>query len=81
MDDDQKTPLAPMVIVLRVTGCLLPLAAIVINGTANLPDELSIGILLSSLIGTLFCFTAGSLVRLLDRIDKGLARSRSVATR
>lgn len=80
MDSDQEIPLAPMVIVLRVVGCILPLAAFVFAGTTNMPDELSIGLLLSSFIGTLFFFTAGSIVRLLDRIEKHLARSRSIST-
>ena len=80
MDADPKVPLPAMVICLRVVGCLCPIAAVLIAGVANMSDAAGWAVVLSSLSATLLWFALGSVIRLLDRIEKHLSHSRSIST-
>ncbi len=80
MDEQSKIPLPAIVICLRVVGCLLPVAGIVLAGAANMETGPGWGVVLASGVVTLLFFALGSVVRLLDRIERHLSHSESTST-
>ncbi len=80
MDEQSKIPLPAIVICLRVVGCLLPIAGIVLAGAANMETGPGWGVVLASGVVTLLFFALGSVVRLLDRIEKHVNHSKSIST-
>jgi len=77
MDSGPKIPLPVMVICLRVAGCICPLAAFVVAGVTNMGDAAGWGMVLGSLPVALLWFALGSVIQLLDRIDRRLSASRT----
>ena len=80
MDDQSKIPLPAIVVVLRIVGCLLPMAGIVLAGAANMETGPGWGVVLASGVVMLLFFALASVVRLLDGIEKHISDSKSVST-
>jgi hypothetical protein len=80
MSTEPDIPLPPIVIVLRVVGCLCPLVAFITAGATNASDAAGWMMILSSLIATLLWFALGSVIRLLNRIEKRLSHSESISS-
>jgi hypothetical protein len=80
MSTEPDIPLPSIVIVLRVVGCLCPLVAFITAGVTNASDAAGWMMILSSLIATLLWVTLGSIIRLLNRIEKRLGHSESISS-
>lgn len=80
MDHELNIPLPAIVICLRVVGCLSPVAAIVLAGATNMETGPGWGVVLASGVVALLFFALGSVVRLLNRIEKHVGHTRSVST-
>jgi hypothetical protein len=80
MDAEPKIPLPAIVVCLRVVGCLSPIAGIVLAGAANMETGPGWGVVQASGVVSLLFFALGSVIRLLDRIDKHASQSKPVST-
>lgn len=80
MSTEHDIPLPHIVIVLRVVGCLCPLIAFIAAGATNASDAAGWMMILSSLIATLLWFALGSVIQLLNRIEKRLSHSESITS-
>jgi hypothetical protein len=80
MDADPKIPLPAIVVCLRVVGCLLPIVGFVLAGATNMENGPGLGVVLASGVVALLFFALGSVVLLLDRIEKHVSHSNSIST-
>jgi hypothetical protein len=80
MDAEPKIPLPYIVVCLRVVGCLSPIAAIALAGATNMETGPGWGVVLASGVVALLFFALGSVVRLLDRIEKHVGHTGSAST-
>ena len=80
MDAEPKIPLPAIVVCLRVVGCISPLAGIVLAGAANMETGPGWGGVLASGVVALLFFALGSVVLLLDRIEKHISHSKYMST-
>jgi hypothetical protein len=80
MDSEPKISLPVIVVCLRIVGCLCPPAAVVLAGVANMETGPGWAVVIASLAVTLLWFALASVIQLLDRIDKRLARSGTIPT-